>query len=667
MCGISGIIAVDQACCPSDLLRMTRIIGYRGPDDEGYALFNGTDWAVCGGKDTAPASWSYRSPYQPQADMEAPPLQHPQVALGHRRLSILDLSPKGHQPMCDSEQRYWITFNGEVYNYREIRKELEQLGYRFRTDTDTEVIINSYKQWGTDCQHKFNGMWAFALYDRQEKRIFLSRDRFGIKPLYYWVSPQGAFHFGSEIKQFTVCSGWQAKLNYDMAYDYLHYSLTDHTKATLFADVYQIAPGHYFAGTIDQLSRNCMQKLAQKRWYKLPHQIFEGSFQEAQAIFRERFQSAVELHLRADVPVGSALSGGLDSTAIVCCVNALLKQQGREELQKTFSSCSEDKRYDERAWMDEVVRHTQVQGHFVYPKGKDVFTLTETILWHMDEPYQSQSAFLGYHVFAEAKKNSVTVLLNGQGADEYLDCYGDYQLLRMRHMLKSGRWLSLYREILEFPVWHKWIVLKQMLYLELPFACRVAIANRVRKQCRMEKVINRYMLPDSYRKHPYERYCYAKQNLWEISDYQIFVEPLQKYLHWEDRNSMAHSVEARVPFLDYRLVEFTRSLPQEYLEGYRQPKKIVVHALANMLPEAIRQRKDKKGFITPEERWFRQDHANEFLNLFACVADYARGLINKEKELALLRDMQAGKLPFDYSYWRLILFCLWMKRFDVNL
>jgi asparagine synthase (glutamine-hydrolysing) len=661
MCGISGIIAEDKNFPIGDLVRMNQIIRHRGPDDEGFALFNGADVEVCGGADTAKDSWQYPAAYLPQADIARANLQQAEVALGHRRLSILDLSPKGHQPMCDAERRYWITFNGEVYNYIEIRQELEAMGFRFSTDTDTEVIINSYKAWGKDCQHKFNGMWAFVIYDRQEKRLFLSRDRFGIKPLYYWISPAGAFYFGSEIKQFTVCQGWRAVLNQDMAADYLFHSLTDHTNQTLFKGVYQLSPGHCMVMTIDKLPKSGGHEVSQYKWYHSSQETFTGTFHEAKELFLTHFRSAVELHLRADVPVGSALSGGLDSSAIVSYVNVLLKQQDKAALQKTFSSCSSDKRYDEREWMDEVVRHTNVDGHFVYPQGKDVFTLTEQIIWHMDEPYQSQSVFLGYHVFQEARKNGVIVLLNGQGADEYLSCYGELETLRLRQLLQSGSFGRLRREMAANP----WLSLPTLCYLELPLKIRLLLANQARKGDRLRKVINQRVLTDSSGIHPYQRYGYQKKDAQEITNYQMLVEPLQKYLHWEDRNSMAHGIEARVPFLDYRLVEFTRSLPLDYLTAHNQTKKVMVHALEGILPETVRNRKDKKGFITPEQRWFLEDYCHEFLDLFDSNVDFAQGIIRRQEGMELLRDMQAGKIPFDYTYWRLILFSIWMKRFNV--
>ncbi len=391
-------------------------------------MFNDHDLKVLGSSDTALDSWSSEELYAPKTDIKGLSYEA-NVGFGHRRLSILDLTPNWHQPMCTKDERYWITYNGEVYNYLEVRDELITLGHSFETDTDTEVILSAYQEWGIACQHRFNGMWAFAIYDRQEKTIFLSRDRFGIKPLYYWFSPEGDFYFASEIKQFTVLPGWKAILNKERALDYLYFALTDHTEETLFAGVYLVPPSNFIFENIEKLKSN-RSKFKTEQWYTIKTEDSKLSFEEARKQFLDKFKDSINLHLRADVSIGSALSGGLDSSSIVSYINVLLKQENKPELQKTFSSCSEDLRFDERIWMEEVVKETLVDGHYVYPKGEDVFKLTDKLIWFMDEPYQSQSAFLGYHVFEEAKKNNVIVLLNGQGADEYLSGYGKFRYIR---------------------------------------------------------------------------------------------------------------------------------------------------------------------------------------------------------------------------------------------
>ena len=661
MCGISGVIHVSSVNIDS-LIKMNQIIKHRGPDDEGFVLFNDNKVVAFGGEDTAKDSWSDNELYSPKSSIKSSTFQA-KVGFGHRRLAILDLSPKGHQPMCTKDERYWITFNGEVYNYIEIREELIRLGYTFNTDTDTEVILASYKEWGVACQHRFNGMWAFAIYDRKDKTIFFSRDRFGIKPLYYWFSPEGDFYFASEIKQFTVLPSWKSVLNKEMALDYLYYALTDHTEETLFRGVYSIPPSHFIYEKIEHVKFN-KSKLKTVQWYTLKSENTKLTFDEAKSQFLEKFKDSIRLHLRADVSIGSALSGGLDSSSIVSYINMLLREANKTELQKTFSSCSEDPRFDERIWMEEVVKETQVDGHYFYPKGEDVFKITEKLIWHMDEPYQSQSAFLGYHVFEEARKNKVIVLLNGQGADEYLSGYFNYRLLRHKKLVKKLKLFKLYKELGTISGVLKTIGIAT--YDGLPKDLKYALSFRNKKSRFYSKIINLRIL-NTKRVHPYKRLKYNNQSHKSVSSHQLFKEPLQKYLRWEDRNSMAHSVESRIPFLDYRLVEFVHTLPLDYLDAPNYSKKILVEALKGILPEKVRNRKDKKGFITPEQRWFMDDFSKDFLDLFDENIKYAKGIINVEEAKKYLINMQKGIIPFDYSYWHIILFCIWMKTFNVEL
>lgn len=567
--------------------------------------------------------------------------------------------------MCDATRRYWITYNGEIYNYLEIREELRSLGHDFTTATDTEVIIAAYTQWGTACLEKFNGMWAFAIYDSIEQNLFLSRDRYGIKPLYYWIDQNGAFHFGSEIKQFTSVEGWKAILNGARAHDYLYYSLTDHTDETLFQGVYRLLPGHFMTGNVNDLLQAAKTgKIHQQKWYKPVQSRFDGDFATAVCEFQKRFVDAVRLHLRSDVPVGSALSGGIDSSSIVTTVHKILSENGSTSLQNTFSSCSTDERYDERPWMDIVVEATDVNAHFVYPNGFDVFSITDLMVWNMDEPYDSQSAFLGFHVFREAKKHGVKVLLNGQGADEYLSCYSELKNLRQWQLIKNGRLFKLWREV-DNP-WDIVALIKSRLYSKLPSGVKLLIGRRSIRRRHLDQLINHELLV-SDKRHPYDINSYTRTDHTAISSYQIFHDPLQRYLRWEDRNSMAHSVEARVPFLDYRLVEFTSSLPLGYLDAPGIRKRILVEAMIGLLPEKVRLRKDKKGFITPERRWFLEDLREQFMAFFEDHVQYAKGVIDPEKSIEYLTLMQDGKVPFDTVYWRIMLFCVWMKKFDVDI
>jgi asparagine synthase (glutamine-hydrolysing) len=662
MCGISGVVYKTPQNSINDLVLMNNTIKHRGPDDEGFVVFSNEQIIVAGGADTNESSWNQNTNYQPLSRIENIDTTSISVGLGHRRLSILDLSPFGHQPMCDSAKRYWIAFNGEIYNYIEIRRELIQLGYEFFTNTDTEVIIAAFDCWGLECQHKFNGMWAFSIYDRKKQQLFFSRDRFGIKPLYYWFSPKGDFYFGSEIKQFTILSEWRAVLNHQRAIDYLYHSLTDHTDETMFQGVFSILPGHCVLLNTDEFLKS-KTKLYLQRWYDPSISKFDRSFEEAKAVFLQRFKDSITLHLRADVKVGSALSGGLDSSSLVSYINILLNEQGKADLQTTFSSCAEDKRFDERIWMEEVVNAIKVEANYIYPKGANVFNLTEKLIWHMDEPYQSQSAYLGYHVFEEAKKKGVVVLLNGQGADEYLSGYGEFKIIRLKSLLLHLKFRRLFNEIDGFR--HFIRLIFGVILDILPQNILVKINNR-RKKSVLDNIVNLEKFNKSDKSFE-EIYNLRRRSTIEVSNYQLFSDPLPRYLRWEDRNSMANSVEARVPFLDYRLVEFTQSLPLNYLDAYNQSKRILVESMEGILPDKVRKRADKKGFITPEEYWLKEEFKDDFIQMLNKYHNYSKGLINLDEALKYLQKVQTCKMPFNYTYWRIILFCVWMKVFKVEL
>lgn len=668
MCGISGIIN-NQGIDLLSIVKMNNLIRHRGPDDEGYFLEDSNHQIyIAGGCDTSGEVWSYKSPYQPIINISEIDKRNLRIALGHRRLSILDLSAAGHQPMSFANGRYWIVFNGEIYNYIEIRKELIYLGYIFVSDSDTEVVLAAWHEWGIECQDRFNGMWALVIYDRMKEEIFITRDRFGIKPLYYWFTSDGSFCFASEIKQFSVCASWDAKVNPQRVYDYLVYSFTDHTEETMFYGVYQIPGGHYFRSGLNDIMPDSQGKIRLIKWYDLVPNQYKGTFEQASQKFEEIFKSSIDLHLRADVSVGSALSGGLDSSAIVCEVNNILRKQGVEHLQKTFSSCSTDERFSEKKWMDVVVENTKVDAYFVFPALKDVFRLTPELIWYHDEPYKSQSAFLGYHVFELAKINNVKVLINGQGADEYLGGYGQFTGARFRKLFVQLNWRKLINEIHNSGNISKYtcsFALRTILLSMLPGSVRSFLVDHFGKIGRIKKIIDHNKL-GSKEINPNVFIPVSRETVQGISKHLTFYSTLPKFLKWEDRNSMANSIEARIPFLDYRLVEFAYNLPDNYLDFQGETKRILRQGLKNILPEKIKNRKDKKGFITPEELWVKEDNPALFRSKIEKAIEITKGII-KPDALNYFDKMVVGKIPFDNAYWRLILFAEWIKRFDVKL
>jgi len=670
MCGIAGFIAKQGKVLPNTLIgEMTDLIHYRGPDDEGFLLVS-KDHKIqtAGGESTPEEVWRTSTAYGPEFKRESIGNGQSSIAFGHKRLSILDLSPAGHQPMSYEKDRIWIVFNGEIYNYQEIKHELELSGFHFSTETDTEVILAAYSKWGEACLDRFVGMWALALYDRDRKELFLARDRYGIKPLYYYFSPEGDFYFASEIKQFTVIAGWQSRMNQNRVYDQLLHSFTDHTDETMFDGVFQLPGGTSYKSPTRDLKPNPSGKLNYRKWYTLNRDPFHGSFEEASVTFRTLFERAIMEHHHADVPVGTALSGGLDSSATVCEVNRIMGAQQEVGLQKTFSSCSVDERFSERKWMDIVVDHTNVDAHFIYPEMEEALALTPDILWHHDEPYQSQSAFLAYSVFKLARANNVIVLLNGQGADEYLGGYGQFTISRYASMTKRLKFLELLADIKKLQEIRP--VSKSSLFMEvaghvLPRSVRRRLSNIKSSSDHVKSIIDANRLcTDPI--HPFDSIPVPYGTVPEISEHLTFYSTLPKYLHWEDRNSMAHSVEARVPFLDHRLVEFAYSLPDSFHEKEGINKRVMRNALSSLLPEKIMNRKDKMGFTTPEELWVREKSPSVFRKKIIEAILVSDGII-KPDALDYFDRMVAGKMPFDYTYWRLILFSEWVKKFQVKL
>lgn len=668
MCGIGALLA-EGRIAPDSLAKMMSTIRHRGPDDEGWVTLHGDALAAVagGGADTPPACFDASLPYAPAADA-VPPTQEVRVALGHRRLSILDVSPAGHQPMSFGDGRYWIVFNGEIYNHRALRAQLQDLGHDFVSHTDTEVVLAAYAEWGQVCLDRFDGMFAFVLVDRTAGNAFIARDRFGIKPLYYWLTPDRSLAIASEIKQFTVLPGWRPRVNGQRAYDFLAWSLLDHTDETMFVGVYQLPPGHSLS--IDLSGRMWGQadgSLATRAWYRLKAAPFEGDLATAAESFRTLFAASVGSHLHADVPVGSCLSGGLDSSSIVCMADRVLRGQGATTTtQCVFSSCSVLKRFDEREWVEEVVRHTGVQAQYVYPDVADLFRDLDRITWHQDEPFGSTSIFAQWSVFALAADAKVKVMLDGQGADEQLAGYPEHHGANFGVLFRQFHWLELGREMSATTALHQRSYFWAMQYLAnavMPSRAR----HVLRRLAGKEKVTPAWLDIERLGARPSDPMRRADDgplSVSELSYQQLTRSNLQMLLHWEDRDSMAHSIEARVPFLDHHLVEFVLGLTDSFKLHRGVTKRVLREGLKGVLPEAIRLRTSKLGFATPEEYWVREQAPDVFRQAVRDAIDVSDGILRRNAT-TVADEIIAGRRPFDYSLWRMISFAAWLKRFDV--
>lgn len=646
MCGIAGIFNTrGETIDKLRLEKMTGIIRHRGPDDEGYLLVNTDDNTSqhCKGADTI-TSLQGTLPHV-RGGISA------NLAFGFRRLSIIDLSEKGHQPMCNASGVLWIVFNGEIYNYLEIREELSALGYIFLTQSDTEVILTAYEHWGTDCLNHFNGMWSFALWDERSKTLFCARDRFGVKPFYYyWNGKQ--FIFGSEVKQILVHDIDKTLDEQVIAKSFAISNFLENSEGTYFRQVKVLPHSHYILLRQGELSLN--------RYYDLPINKFETSsllFAEACEAYKELFKDSVKLRMRSDVEVGSALSGGLDSSAIVMLAASYTGKQFQ-----TFSSYfTHTPAYDERKWISLVVDRAKTKAHFVSANPDEARSEIERIIWHHDAPLEGSSAVAQYYVMGLAKENKVTVLLDGQGSDEITGGYnhGYYRyyadLLRQLHW---GRFLHQYPSYLRHNP--KGSILAKIAKTAVVTALKESTLYRMEARYSFQPIAGF----NSKRIQMDEVIDINSSKLSNFLYNQVMSTSIQTLLHYEDRNSMAHSIESRVPFLDYRLVEFVFSLPSAYKIKGQLGKFIHREALKKIVPVEILERKDKVGFLAPGEYFWLRNEWKEFtLTAFQSASFKSRGIFDHTKIITQYNRYLKGDNRNAKKLWQVLMMELWFRSF----
>ncbi len=585
MCGIAGLYFFDQnKLNQNSLQRMNSVAHYRGPDDEGFLLINtqnGQFKQFIG--DDSDDQLKERHNHICTAEERTYNL-----ALCFRRLAIVDLSIAGHQPMTEETQRYWLTFNGEIYNYLELRTELEHAGFKFHTTGDSEVLIKSYIHWGQHCVEHFIGMFAFVLWDNKEKTLFGARDRFGVKPFNYYLD-HTKFIWASEEKQ-IIASGL-IDLNYnDHAFSefFLHHEL-HHSDMTFISNVFKLRPGHYF------ILRN--QKIEIRKFWDIDSSNRSHLSERDQVKqFKETFTDSVRLRLRSDVPVGIALSGGLDSSSIALTSKSILNKTI-----KTFSVYYDvDKKYDEREFIKAVLDTGGFEPHF-YTQDEQI-NLEQIRHWtfHQDAPTSGASPYSAYLNYKNVRNAGIIVLLNGQGGDEILGGYPYYFKYLVKDQLKKIQISSLTKNLFG---WTTHESLKNaMKYFGGGLAALCLPAHYLH---RLEK--NKYITPELYRLNEFtsEKYFIESfnNNLSKSLYDSLRTGMIPHLLNWEDRNSMACSIESRVPFLDHRLAELMFSLPNHQKISKGVTKIILRKALSDLLPEKILHRKDKKGFGTPTDIW----------------------------------------------------------------
>jgi asparagine synthase (glutamine-hydrolysing) len=612
MCGICGILKFDNKPVESDSIRkMMCLMKHRGPDDEG-AFFDGN------------------------------------IGLGFLRLSILDLSQAGHQPMFDESGQFLIMHNGEVYNYIELREELKKKGYTFKSNTDTEVILKSYIEWGDKCLNKFNGMWAFVIYDRNKKKLFCVRDRFGIKPFYYFLDDE-RFIFSSEIPPILAVLKNKPTANNQVIFDYLVFNRTDQTEQTFFNEIKKLQHAHTLIISLN----NELSKPVVKQWYDLRNTVKNTEGFSNPGEYREILSSAIGLRLRSDVPVGVCLSGGLDSSSIV---SVLLNDHKFEDV-NTFSAVyGKGKRGDESEYIKEYFRLIR-NMHFTYPDSDTLYNDIDCFITAHGEPIPSTAPYAQFKVM-ELAKDHVVVTLDGQGADEELAGYHYFFGFLMKDLFKSGRFIRLLAESSYYVLNHKSVYgLKTFLYFMLPQSLmtrsRVGERGYLCNEFAAEYSVNNTITGGLYNS--------GKLNEALLDHFEYKLEHLLK---WEDRNSMWFSLESRVPFLDYRLVENTLASPANMKIKNGMTKHILREAMNGTLPEKIKNRKDKIGFMTPEDEWFRQSKLKSLINdILKSDTLKNRQIVNPVKANTLYKGYSDNKLQISKDIWKWINLELWFRKF----
>ena len=592
------------------------------------------------------------------------------VALGHRRLAIIDVSAAGLQPMADASGRYHLVFNGEIYNYIELREEMRAKGEVFVSESDSEVLLRAYMLWGEDMLPRLRGMFAFLIWDDRDKKLFAARDRYGIKPLYIVTNPRGVA-FGSEIKQLLGLPGVSGRMNVARVHDFLASGISDHTSETMFEGVFQLRGGECV--TIDA-SRDVALQAQPRRWYPATAGDISLTEDEAAGRFRELLTESVRLHLRSDVPVGSCLSGGLDSSAIVSLMAQMMDSGAGGSRVNTISACYAEKSVDEKPFMDAVVAHAHTEPHFIFPQPEDVFQRAADITWHQDEPFGSSSIFAQWCVFEEARRVGVKVMLDGQGADEQLAGYHTAFAYRIAGMLRGGKIDAAIATVLARKRELGAPMLGQLFMAALALAPE-PVTVRLRNayhQIKQGGWLDTEVIRSKGNRLTAAQEARIRAGLEPMVDIRslclglTYATNLPMLLHWEDRNSMAHSIEARVPFLDHPLVEFSLALGNCHKIEGASTKTVLRQAMKGIMPDIVIDRRDKLGFATPEQAWFRGPLKRQAMDGIEKTLSLYPTLLNAQAVRRNAARMLDGHTPLDFSLWRIVNLGIWGQRFGVG-
>ena len=619
MCGFVGYAWWNGTNISERRMRLhsaTRQLAHRGPDDEAFYLSTECDF-------------------------------------GFRRLKIIDLSDRARQPMGTEDGRYWLVFNGEIYNYVELRERLAGLGVSFATDSDSEVLLKAFQHWGPACLEKLNGMFAFAIWDAQKEQLFLARDRFGEKPLYY-VRDGDAILFASEIKALHVLFPQSTDWNPIAVRNYLQRGYSDLAPVTFFNRIQSLPASHFL-----QARRGAVEV---RRYWDLE---LRDDLRDPVPTLRDLFLDSIRLRSRSDVPLGTCLSGGLDSGSIVCALNAIAPQSSTIT-RKTFTAAYRE--FDEAEQVAAVNAATGSIGYSVIPCPRSLDDIAEILAYH-DEPFHSMAVFASYSVMRLARENGVTVLLNGQGADELLAGYGKYLKYYCSELIRRGKLRKAVTAMVEgqsigsvspvhtaIQLFRGWIRDAGYRWLVPERVSRVRRDRDAREEACMEAdfVRDTSSLPEP----PLPPKCRdrLKQRLYASA----FGTHLQLYLRVEDRNSMAHSLESRLPFLDHRFAEAAFSIPTEWFMNGGQNKYVLREGMRGILPDVVRDRRPKYGFPVPADSWLRQRFRSEAREILNDHIVQSLGIFDVPRLLQEFDRYCEGGAPGKGGFfWRVLMISMW--------
>lgn len=670
MCGIAGLILEElDPRGPGWVTAMTQRLYHRGPDAGGAVVFGmgGTPVVrrILGG---------------PDEDVQWPHM-NASVALGARRLAIIDLSAAGRQPMSSPDGQVWLVFNGELYNHEALRDELRGRGMTFVGGSDTEVLLAAYRAWGRDCFARLEGMWAAAIVDWGARLVFWSRDRLGIKPLYLTRFDRG-LAFASEIKSLLLLPGVLQGVNEARLRDFLSEGLVDHTDDTLFEGVWSFPPGCW--AEIDLRIHASMQTVGTVQRYWRPGLAGQDSPDAPQQVLAA-LREAVRSHLRSDVPVGSCLSGGLDSSAVVALVHGLAAERSDVTAnwsQHTFTASLPGSSLDEAGHASAVVQACPgLLGHTITPTAERLLESLPALVWHQEQPFGSPSIYLQWEVMRLARETGVTVLLDGQGGDELFCGYEGYLPAYLAHLLRRGRLAALAREFrgATADYCRDTALAGHVAAYLLPRDSRARLRRRA-NACRQRWLAGDLFSVDE----PPEMYAALRlepsaelgappgettltRHLWSV----LLHDSLPSLLRFEDRNSMAFCIEARVPLLDRTLVELAMSLPieQKIVEG--RLKVVLREAVRGLVPDSIMTRRDKIGFSAPTADWLRGGLREWWSDLLGSKSFRERGCFREKGVHRLIERFEQAGAAGDTArtaaaatqLWRLAIVEQWARRF----